>query len=413
MDMEYAVTPMSIAHTFGNMTSFMTEFIRGMFQQNYFKFTNISTTIAYRYFNMFDNTNKEFIKRKKPMLIIRPRVDFNDRDVFLNGTFLTSRITDNYSTDLDFGNLQPMFSDLDNNIKLSYLLNRIKMYFDVTMVFESQMEQMNQMLYLKNRIKEDHPSMIHTALENNIPRVLMESIAKDVGIDINNTREFLDYMNSKSFYPITYKLKNSTGNDEFFRYYPVEVDTMFTNLNMDDGSKKGMVSDTYNITFTVSTEFFVAGMYYYFTANKQVIDEIQFSFKNESKTIIPFFTISNLMDVTVPPGWTIYDSPMFKVSHTGVPDTLEIGDLLNTSINSVIDYHTENGIPYSRFINIVVMRDNARLNPENGDYSMDFENRVLTINRTNTVSTYRMIILINVLYVNELISDLFGFDQER
>ena len=66
-------------------------------------------------------------------------------------------------------------------------------------------------------------------------------------------------------------MKNASGNDEFFRFYPANIDTMFTGLSIDDGSKKGMIADAHKINFTVSAEFNSAGLYYYFSKKNDFI----------------------------------------------------------------------------------------------------------------------------------------------
>lgn len=411
--MDYAISSVSLGHTFGNMTAFMTEYIRGLFPSNYFKTTTIANTIAYKYYNVFDNTNKEFIKKNKPMLIIRPRVDIMNQDVFLHNTMLTNRITDNFY-DRDFGNLMVCIEDQTKGLHVRFLPNRMKLYFDVTMIFESQMEQLNQTMYLKNRIRQEHPFVINTALECNIPRQIMEGIATEAGQDINQTKEFLDYINSVSAYPITYKLKNSTGNDEFFRYYPVEIDTLFTGLTTDDGSKKGFVDDSYAVNFTVETEFFTTGLYYFFTKNPDVLNKVTNVSMDISNmdSIIPVFTVNNMFDMEVPPGWTLYASPLYKVESSTKPDVLDISSLLNNSLQSSIDFHIKNGMTMNPMIKFTVFKDNAQLTA-GVDFEVDYEKLQLITHRVNTTSTYRLFIHVSMLYINTFIGDLLEFTQEK
>ncbi|WP_171567730.1 hypothetical protein, partial [Brevibacillus sp. MCWH] len=167
------------AHTFGNVTAFVTEYIKNLFPKNYFNTVNISSTMAYRHFSVFETKNKNFIKKKKPMLIVRPRVDIMNNDVFMNGTLLTTRITDNFY-DRDFGNLQPFIEDNKRGLHVRYLLNRIKMFFDVTIIVETQMEQLNNAMYFKNRVRQNLPFYIDTYLENNVPREIIMFISKEV-----------------------------------------------------------------------------------------------------------------------------------------------------------------------------------------------------------------------------------------
>lgn len=406
--MEYAVAPMSLAHTFGNVTAFVQEYILGMYRPNFFKTVNVTSAISYKYFNI--NTNQDnLIKRSKPMLIIRPRINLMEDDVFLGNTMLTNRITDNYY-DLDFGNLQDFYTDKKLGVSMKFLLNRIRMYFDVTMIFETQMEQINQGSYLKNRVRQDHPFFLTTSLESNIPSALVEIIAREAGIDVADKPEVLKHMNTQSMYPVTYKMKNSTGRDEFFRYYPTQLDTTFTGLTMDDGSKRGMANGSYPINFTISTEFFTSGLYYLFSKTREHIDAVDISIEaGDQKTLISIFTIPNLFDIQLPVGWIQYAAPMFKVSTDDRPDELELNTVFNEMLMHVLKHHLDNFIPISNFMNVIVMKDNVKLEPAT-DYAINYEEMKLIIKNTNRDSTYRLIILINSLYIN---SHVDGRDKER
>jgi len=414
--MNYAMASTSLAHTYGNITAFMTEFVKGLFPKNYFKTVHISSSIAYRQFNVFQNTNKEFIKKNKPMLIIRPRIDISDNDTFLNNTFLTTRIDDTV-TDLDFSNLQPFIEDKEKGVFIRYLLNRLKMSFDITIITETQMEQINQAHFIKNRIRQDRPFFLSTSLESYVPKEFMQMLSKNINVPMydenNNIKPFLDYVNGTSVYPITYKMKNSSGNDEFFRFYPANLDTILTGLSTDDGSKKGFVSDAFAVNFSLTTEFYTAGLYYYLTTNKKIIEDVEISILNDDTSIIPVFTVSNIYDVNLPHGWNMYTAPMYKVEVDKVPDTMNISSLFNQSLVKTIAYHLEKGIPLSTFIHTTVMKDNTILDPTKGEYKIDFEKMELITYNTNKVSTYRLIIHVNTLYINNLLVDILRLDEER
>ena len=409
----YAVAPMSLAHTFGNMTAFVTEYIKGMFPKDYFKTVNIASSIAYRDFSVFESRNKNFIKKNKPMLIVRPRIDIMNNDVFLNGTLLTTRITDNFY-DRDFGNLQPFIEDNKKGIYVKYLLNRIKMYFDITFIFETQIEQLNQAMYLKNRVRHEIPFVIQTHLENNVPKEIMQGVAKDAGIDINDTKTFLDYVNKHSHYPVTYKLKNSTGNDEYFRYYPAYIDAIFTGFNVEDGSKKGFVDDAYPINITLETEFFTSGIYFFFTKNPETISEFSLSISAEDgKTIIPIYTSPVVSNIEPPEGWELYANTLYKVESSSQPDHLDFSPLINKSLKSAIDHHLKNSIPLNPLIKIFVYKDSELLDINNGDFEVDYSKLTLITNRVNTTSTYRLLIYVNIYYINTLISNILRVNEEK
>lgn len=422
MDTSYCMSHSSLAHTYGNVTCFIAEYIKSLFPKNYFRTVHISSTIAYRQFNIFQNSKKEFIKKTKPMLIIRPRIELNDSDVFLYNTFLTTRMTDNYM-ETSFTNLQPFISDTERGLHIKFLLNRLKMFFDVTIVSETQIQQLNQAHFFKNRVRQDKPFFLQTSLENFIPREIFEMMSRESGIPLydenGSVKPFLDYLNSISIYPISYKIKNSTGNDEFFRFYPVNIDTTIQGLSIDDGSKRGMVGDIFTTSFTVSTEFNAAGLYYYFPKDPTIIDQytqyLEISDVGDSRKLIPYFTIDNVYVNKIAEGWNVYASPMFKVdpeSSRIKPDILPLDGIFNNSLIKMIEYHTKHGLSFDLFMRTIVMKDNQELQPVE-DYDINFDNMTLITKNINPDSTYRLIIHVNTMYINQLINDVYNLDEEK
>lgn len=413
--MGYCIAQTSLAHTYGNVTCFIADYVKNLFPKNYFRTIHISSTIAYKEFSIFQNTNKEFIRKSKPMLIIRPRVELNDQDVFLYNTYLTTRMTDNYM-ETCFTNLQPFIYDNERGCNMKFLLNRLKMLFDITIVNETQIAQLNQANFFKNRVRQEAPFFLTTSLESFIPKELIELMADDIGMPIydesGSIKPFIDYLNGVSIYPISYKIKNSSGNDEFFRYYPVNIDTMITGLSIDDGSKRGMVSDTFTTSFTISTEFNAAGLYYYFSRKPEFIDKFISSIGEEDGKLIPLFTIDNLSQYRIDDGWNVYSAPIFMVEPGVKEDITDLSSLMNKSMNSCIEYHTKHGIPYDLFIRFTMFKDNVLLRP-GIDYEINPADMQLKTKRCNPSSTYRIVIHVNTLYVNQLLINIFDLDAEK
>lgn len=411
---DYIVSQTSLSHTYGNVTCQIVDYLKNMFPSGYFKTVHVSSTIAYRQFNIFQNSNKEFLKKSKPMLIVRPRIELNDSDTFLYNTYMTTRMTDNYM-DTSFTNLQPFIYDNERGNCMKFLLNRLKMLFDVIIVTETQIEQLNTAHFFKNRVRQDAPFYIQTSLESYIPRELMRIMSEDVKIPMydenGSVANFLSYANGVSVYPITYKMKNSSGNDEFFRHYPVNIDTTIQGLSIDEGSKKGFVSDAFTTTFTISTEFNSAGLYYYFAHTPNLIDKMDVTITDgELNKIIPLFTINSLDEKRPGDGWNVYTAPMYKTSDS--PDITDFSTLMNNSMKAAIKYHVDNKIPLSVFLRYRVLKDNHDLKDET-HYTIDFDEFKLTTYLCNPSSTYRLIIYVNTLYINELINDILDLSAEK
>ena len=270
MNIDYSMAAPSMAHVYGNVTSFVTEYIKQLFPENQFRTVYINTTIAYRNFAKFNiNTNREFFKKRKPMLIVKPRLEIDTSDAFLDGTLFTTRITDMVDP-REWGNLQDFILDKKNALYIKFLMNRLIMYYDVSLVYETQMRQINHLHYLKNRVRQNAPFNVSTNLESMIGRDMIILLTKLAGIDCVNGDEMdvpkiMDYLNRHAVYPVTYKMKDSVGREEFFRYHPANIELTFSNLDIDGGDKTGQITDNFFLNFTVRAEFSTAGMYYLFS----------------------------------------------------------------------------------------------------------------------------------------------------
>ena len=107
--MDYSLASPNTAHTYGNVAAFVTEYVKQLFPDR-FKTTYISTTIAYRNFSRFTFTGREFIKKRKPFLLVRPRIETNLDDTFLSNTYFTTRMIDTVNP-REWGNLQEFIID--------------------------------------------------------------------------------------------------------------------------------------------------------------------------------------------------------------------------------------------------------------------------------------------------------------
>ena len=221
-----------------------------------------------------------------------------------------------------------------------------------------------------------------------------------------NAKPFLKYLEGNSAYPITYKLQGSTGTREFYRYYPVNIDTIIGDLQWDDGEKSGHVMSQYQVSFTVRMEFNSTGFYYIFSDdlfNGQ--QQLPFSYP-EDTTIIPVYTDVILNeDYNLQPGWRLYNSASCRLAS---PDeVISINELLNNSIRKVLEYHQKNGMPFIEFLDIKV-RKQGELLQSGKDYIIDYDTLNVTFTDPSMYHTYKFLVCVNVEYVNEFIKDIFN-----
>lgn len=424
--MRYSMAAASLAHTYGNIATFANSWLLSLFPPNYFKTNYINSTIAYKDFATYNNNRKELIKKQKPMLLIRPRIEMDVLDELpINQTYLAQRIYDINNEDIETGNLQNFFIDRANNRRIQFLLNALRINFDVSIVVETQMEQINVAHYFKNRVRQNWEMCKVVGLESYISRDIMYLLAKDAGFaDVFTTSEesrigeFLSYVNNNSMYPVTLKYKNASGRHEFFRYHHSHVNMAITGLSIDDPSKKNMVSDECLINFSLRCDFNTAGLYVYLSNNDVIFDEgigpgIADS-PLDQQTIISVTTPQEVFtNKIMPNGWQIFMTPAFEIDKDEMPYKLDFSVLMNTSLNEAINYHKKHGIPITTFLGVEVKKGSRVMDPEKNEYEIDWDNLTLLVYNCTENIDYRFILSVDTEYLNNLLADIVKFREER
>ena len=216
--------------------------------------------------------------------------------------------------------------------------------------------------------------------------------------------EYLRYLNTIFQYPITYKLKGSSNNDEFFLYYVTDIDTVLQEPTAGDGVKMGQTRGAYDISFTIRCEFNTIG---YFTLNAPEIQStIQLPDDGDEAIVSMFSDVINLDNFDLPEGWSILGWPIFKLDHD--ENCISLDPILNESLLSTIDYHLKFHIPMERFIRIQFRENGEILNSER--FYINWRERKLYVVRPDTRRTYRLIVSVCGEYINNLIKEIYKLE---
>ena len=395
----------SPAHTYGNALAMIQNWVLNLFPDNTFKTIHVSSKIAHR---QITSTPHEFLKKTKPIIIFRPRISYDD-DRFLANTLISTRMSDVYKSQGQT-DLQPFFLDQKNGLEIKYTLNRYLMYCDVVMVFNTLMQQINYVHYLKNAVRIGIPFDIDTYLESFLSKDTMEIVSKISNVPmkdgLGSSKKFMDYLNSNSHYPITYKLQGSTNSEEYYRYYPAKVITTISDINADDGDRVGNVMNSYQISFSIKMEFWATGFYYLFSDK---IDKIPKPKVPDDASIIPVFTdVFDYEDLNLTEGWRLFNRATCRLDSEN--DSVEIKSMLNESIIDVINYHKTHGISLVDLISIRV-REQGRIIPYGEEYDVDIDNfKVNFHTKTFPFHTFTILICVNTGYINDMIKQIHNLE---
>ena len=126
----------------------------------------------------------------------------------------------------------------------------------------------------------------------------------------------------------------------------------------------------------------------------------------EEGVLVPnIVDIFALEDLNLNPGWNVLRHCSYRLEKEN--DLVPFGSMLNESINEVLNYHLENGIPVLNFMDIKIRRDGILL-PYGKTYEIDYKKREIQFfNKSYGYYTYTVIISIDTHYINNLVKDLY------
>ena len=132
-----------------------------------------------------------------------------------------------------------------------------------------------------------------------------------------------------------------------------------------------------------------------------VMKSIEAYIENNSKKARDVITQD---DVDLPVGWKLYASPSCMLEKPD--DTIDISSLFNDSITQAFKFHIERGIPVNQFFKIRV-RKQGKVLQYGKDFEFDPRTFKVTFHNCSTYFTYKIILMLNIEYINNLIKDIY------
>jgi hypothetical protein len=391
-------------HTIGNVTSVMLQFILDLFPEGVFKTALPSTKIAHR---QLRHTPKQIRTQEYPLCIVNPRISLHGLDNRMaSGSFATTLWNTTSNRFQNRSEMPQLLFDKQKGIEWRGKHNRVVMYFDFVLSFHSIAEQINWASYLINKIPVDGYFDIDTALELAIPDGLLYETSKYCGVPVKDNDEsikhFVDYLNTYSHYPISYRFSSGRHTDAFYMNYMTPILCNINDFKYDTINKRGNINTDCLITFTVRAEFNTIGMFDLATLHPDA-KFIQLDYKPSEMAIPLFSDIFNPNDFPLAFGWKILTTPFVQMDwgETEIP----IGSAFTKEHKNLIKFHLDRGLDPGLFLK-VKLRENKHV-IEDG-YYVDWENMTLVITNANYSKTYRLLIVINQLYLNERLNDMYN-----
>ena len=418
MDSIFFTASTYVPQMYGNVINAVQVYLESMMPDGFLKDRTISTTTSFRYFRRYLHTKQEFEKKQRPFLIIRPTIEQYDNvgsTDFLSGTYIVWHQGVAGGSGLA---KQTFFTDPDYGLGMAFKINRYKVNFEVVVQTNTYYSALDIYNYINNTFVFNRSVYLPTSLESMIPKELLYHVCEIVGINIDdpaNIPVLTRYLRQHASYPISYKMRNSTSTDEYFLFYPQNIITTFTDLQIEDPSKKNMIDDYTNVGFKIECEFNAISSYYGWTRRGMHKKFKLCLHESDHSAYIPLYTYERTFDDTeyIEKGYTLYCSNIIKTDvPEGEDDVVSIAPCLPPDLKKLTDQILSEGNDMQMLLIPRLIMNNI-----DGEFESDFEinwsKYQLTIKNSLPYMTYRFILYINLAYyTSHKIEEITITDQQ-
>jgi hypothetical protein len=395
-----------MAHTVGNVTAIMLQFVLDLFPSKTFATALPSTKLAHR---QLRHTPKQISTQPYPICVVNPRISLSGIDNRLAaGSYATTLWSTTSNRFQNRSEMEKLFFDKRKGIEWRGKINRTVVYFDFVLSFQSANEQLRWASYLINKVPTDSGFFdIDTALEMALPDGFLQATSDYAGIPIKDesgdVSAFTDYLNMNCLYPVSYRFSSGRHKDAFYAHYMTSLLCSIGELQYNSVTKSNNLAEAdCPITFTLRCEFNSIGMFDLSVPNPGV--KCKRLNVESSGFVIPLFSdIVNENDFPLAYGWKFHAKPIVHMDWG--EKEVYIGSTFGQTINHMIDYHLSHNIPIDLFLS-VKLRENRSIIDDG--YYVDWKRRTLVFTNINYVHTYRILIAFNQLYVNRLLAEMYG-----
>lgn len=403
-DMKLALSAINcdMAYTYGNVTALVTELVKRYFPNNFFKDVHIDQEVALRRFQNI--RNKMDLKRMKPFLSIQSK--FNIDPTAYNNDMIRRLFTQSL-----YDLLRPdyydhkFFKDLKNNIYIDYSVESAQMDYSFKIFVSEQYTQLNVVTQVRNTIPFGHPFDLPVTMEIVIPPVVIKHISDDSEIPIKDDKgsvqPFLDYLNTISKEPITYKLETSKGAYNFFIVMDNTLRLRFENLDMDEGDTVGQTKDNFGVSFTANAQFKYPSSFYYISKNKIEEDpkfDIRGDLSGDTNTLELYFSFGNeLIPEEMEDGKVKLSSATFKISK--IDEEVDIKEILPSNLVECVN-GLKDKIDYKQIIDIFMYKDSLCCDESDYEFTEDLK---IKFSNGDPNAYYKVVVYVDNLVYNDYV----------
>lgn len=406
--MHTSVTLPSQYQSYAICVEFAKHWFVSKFKDNYFNSVYVDGTHSFDEFRKFSTIDSK-LRKTNPLLAIVPVIDMTHNRTWIDSTpeipmmLRRSRIEGTF------------FNDVEKGLHMQLIFKTILMNFTYKMRVNTRAEELDLVEFIKLKHRAGWTETQNIDLDVHIPKPIMQQLAFDLGMVVDDNGKItepmrlVEYINKHSYLPCVYKLRCSTGNNEFFLRVPNCTAHIKSEMpEMDDGERQDMVTTNYNIEFRIEVEMTAPYCYTYFSQHDHpyiIKTNPHYGGYDKIAVMAAMQTIIPKMNCN---GWEQYTTTEYDIDDEDIGTCIEMDfhDLFaGSDILRVIDYTKAMSISPSIFMDFKIFNDGLER-----AYELDWQTLKCKVCSPATTNRFPIGIYCDRSYINDTLIYLKELD---
>lgn len=247
----------SLSSVISGVQSFMWNYFKSMFPNNYFASTYINTSLN-------SNSLKDMKERKKGFPHLAMNTQFELGDGFMTGLPMWHK-TDRFVLNNLRRNYRLIFEDDTRGIRIYTVPQRYKVVFNYGILLQTEMGAWNVLNHINQTFENGGYNYANDIrIPTQIPEIFMVNICKKLGLDIKNNNDRMklnDYMMSHGLGPIVNKKDLASGKEKYTYDYTTNILLNYPDLVNYEKEISNLINKQSAVRYAISAELWVPGSY--------------------------------------------------------------------------------------------------------------------------------------------------------
>lgn len=387
------VASANISNIIGGESSFVYNYFRAKFPDNFFKDTFISQQL-----NSF-KFKTTVPHQRLPLLAMGSTFEIEESTLGpISRQYTTQYTVFNKDKDVYY---RTIFADEDNNIFIYSVDNRAVVKHNFAIKLQTEMQAWNVVNYLNQNFETNGRVYLNAIrLPAVLPNNFIHNICKNFGWDIESTdpdtaraarEELRTYLIKHGLGGITEQVNPQTGNINYMYDYTANILLTYPDNANHESNITDLITKNAIVRYQIASEFWFPGSFVIdFNHNFDYDHKLDDAGLNNLTTKFTIVVDKEVIPKTLDNGYQYIRQARYTPDVNNEIDEIDIDSFFDEGIMNIVKNAQKYKIDCNKILAFVIFKNNIPLDPEK--YSIDYDTLKITVNHPEPNSNFTLVL---------------------